>query len=106
MAERARPILDGLSAIRKLGRSLVRYRDPQRYLNKVEIWSWVSMEDGRPFPMNCLCSTCGLTLIPGGWSGPPGDDAQALQVTAVQFGRRHPHRSKMFLRYFLGRSLA
>src|SRR5437879_5757178 len=20
-----------------------------------------------PFPMNCLCSTCGLTLIPGGW---------------------------------------
>jgi hypothetical protein len=21
-----------------------------------------------PFPMNCLCSTCRLTLIPGGWS--------------------------------------
>src|SRR5258708_16925944 len=21
-----------------------------------------------PFPMNCLCSTCGLTLIPGEWS--------------------------------------
>jgi len=41
------PNLDGWSAIRKLGRSLVRYRDPQRYLNKVEIWSWVSMEDGR-----------------------------------------------------------
>ena len=36
----------GLSAIQKLGRSLVRYRDPERYLNKVEVWSYVSMEDG------------------------------------------------------------
>ena len=24
-----------------------------------------------PFPMNCLFSTCRLTLIPGGWNGDP-----------------------------------
>ena len=84
----------------------------QCYLAQIYVcdFPWIAFQSEILLVAGCHCADYSPYGGPIGpklrCSCPPGDDAQALQVVAVQFGRCHPHRSKMLLQCFLTRNLA